>query len=103
MVQSLCLADCTIEKFNAFNEKCNGRKFDFNVPGIVACSQIPYFPWTHVFSSLSEVVALFNRSRGLPQPPQRGRGRYAQGSERPLVDQDTDLLATCKEKVTISH
>jgi len=98
-------SDCTIEKFNAFNEKCNGRKFDFNVPGIVACTQIPYFPWTHVFSSLSEVVGLFNRSIGLPAPPQRGRGRYAQAIQRPRVDEETDLLATCKckEKVTISH
>jgi len=99
-------SDCTIEKFNAFNEKCNGRKFDFNVPGIVACTQIPYFPWTHVFSSLSEVVGLFNRN--LPAPPQRRgirRGRYAQAIQRPRVDEETDLLATCKckEKVTISH
>ena len=97
-------SDCTIEKFNAFNEKFNGRKFDFNVPGIVACTQIPYFPWTHVFSSLSDIVTAFNRTRGLP-PPQRGRGRYPclRGREREEVDEEVDLLATCKEKVTISH
>ena len=97
MVQSLCLADCTIEKFNAFNEKCNGRKFDFNVPGIVACTQIPYFPWTHVFSSLSEVVELFNRSQNLPVPQCRGRGRYAVQYHRQRVKEEVDLLATRKD------
>ena len=88
-------SDCTIEKFNAFNEKCNGRKFDFNVPGIVACT---HFPWTHVFSSLSEVVELFNRSRNLPIPDRgQGRGRYAGQYHRQPVPDEVDLLATRKD------
>ena len=98
MVQSARHSDCTIEKFNAFNEKCNGRKFDFNVPGIVACTQIPYFPWTHVFSSLSEVIELFHRSRNLPIPDRgQGRGRYAVQCHRQPAPEEVDLLATRKD------
>ena len=98
-------SDCTIEKFNTFNEKFNGRKFAFNVPGIVACTQIPYVPWTHVFSSLSDITTAFYRTRGI-LPPARGRGRHpARGrkKQREPVEDELDMLATCKEKVTISH
>jgi len=58
------------------------------------------------FSSLSDIVTAFNTSRGLPPPPPpSGRGRFPchRGRDREEVDPEVDMMATCKEKVTISH